>query len=125
MRIIFTGGGTGGHIYPAVAVARKILENKPQTDVLFLSGSKEIERRIINDAGFDVKSMPVRGMPRKLSPALIPFMMNLGISIVKSAQIIRGFRPSVIMATGGYVSGPPILAGRAMGVPVIIQEQNS
>lgn len=125
MRILFSGGGTGGHIYPALAVAVEILDKQPQTEILFISGTREIERKIINDAGFEMKTIPVTGLPRKLTPALITFMVRLGISIIKSMFIIRGFRPSIIMATGGYVSAPQIMAAWIMSVPVVMQEQNS
>ncbi len=125
MRILFSGGGTGGHIYPAIAIAREILDKEPQTEILFVSGTREIESKIINDSGFEMKKIPVSALPRKLPPALITFVLRLGISIIKSMLIVRSFRPSIIMATGGYVSAPTIIAGWMMCVPVIIQEQNS
>ena len=125
MRILFASGGTGGHIYPAIAVAREILNKQPQTEILFVGGTRRIEHKIISDAGFDMRTIPVTGLPRKLSPAGITFMWKLGTSIIKSIYIIRGFKPSLVMATGGYVSGPPIMAARITGVPVAIQEQNS
>jgi UDP-N-acetylglucosamine--N-acetylmuramyl-(pentapeptide) pyrophosphoryl-undecaprenol N-acetylglucosamine transferase len=125
MRMIFTGGGTGGHLYPALAIAREVFERQPQTDILFLIGTREIENRIIRDAGFEMKTLPVRGLPRKLSPAIIPFIVRLKISILKSLLIMKGFKPAIILATGGYVSGPPIIAAWIMGIPVIMQEQNS
>ncbi len=125
MKIVFTGGGTGGHIYPALSIAEKIRERQPETEMLYIGGTRGIERTIIGDAGIPIKTIPVKGMPRCVSPALVPFAFNLGVSIVKSFMIIRGFKPSVIMATGGYVSGPPVLAARSAGVPVMMQEQNS
>jgi len=125
MRILFTGGGTGGHIYPALAVAREIFDRQPQTKILFLIGTREIENKIIHDAGFAMKTLPVSGLPRKLSPAIIPFIWKLKISIIKSMLIMKGFKPAIIMATGGYVSGPPIIAAWIMGIPVVLQEQNS
>ncbi len=125
MRILFAGGGTGGHIYPAIAVAREILDKQPQTKILFVGGTREIERKIISDAGFEMKTIPVTGLPRRFTPAIITFMWKLGTSIIKSIYIIRCFKPSLVMATGGYVSGPPIMAARIMCVPVAILEQNS
>ena len=125
MRILFTGGGTGGHIYPALAVAGEILNKSPGTKVLFIGGTGKIERKIIGVAGFEMKTIQVKGLPRKISPEFIPFMWKLGLSIITSMQIIRGFKPSVIMGTGGYVSGPPIIAAWTMGIPVVLQEQNS
>ena len=125
MRILFSAGGTGGHIYPALAVAREILDEQSQTEILFIGGNREIEHKIISDAGFEMKTISVTGLPRKPTLALIAFMIRLGISIIKSMLIIRGFKPSIIMATGGYVSAPPIIAAWILGVPVVIQEQNS
>ena len=125
MRILFTGGGTGGHIYPAIAVAEQILNKSPGSEILFIGGIRKIEKKIIDDAGFVMKTIQVKGLPRKISPALIPFIWKLGLSVITSMQIIRGFKPSVIMGTGGYVSGPPIIAARTMGIPVVLQEQNS
>jgi len=125
LRILFTAGGTGGHIYPALAVAEEILDLQPDTQVLFISGSREMERKIITDAGYEVESIPVRGMPRKLSGSIVPFIWRLGCAVLRSRRIIRGFRPSVVLGTGGYVSGPPVFAAWSMGIPVFLQEQNS
>lgn len=125
MKIVFTGGGTGGHIYPALSIAEKIRERQPETEMLYIGGTRGIERTIIGEAGIPMRTIPVKGMPRCVSPALVPFAFNLGASIIKSFLIIRGFKPSLVMATGGYVSGPPVLAARSAGVPVMMQEQNS
>ena len=125
MRVMFAGGGTGGHIYPALAVAEEIKNRQPDTDILFIAGTKGIEQRIVSNAGFPLKTIPVIGFPRKLSPSLLPFVWKLMVSVVRSRNFISGFRPSVMMATGGYVSGPPIIAARTLGIPVVIQEQNS
>jgi UDP-N-acetylglucosamine--N-acetylmuramyl-(pentapeptide) pyrophosphoryl-undecaprenol N-acetylglucosamine transferase len=125
MRIVFAGGGTGGHVYPAIAVARELMNRRADTEVLFIGGTRGIERSIVDTAGFRMETIPATGLPRKLSPALIGFVWNLGISIVRSRAFIGGFRPQVIMATGGYVSGPPVIAARTLGIPVVIQEQNA
>ncbi|MFC1694448.1 undecaprenyldiphospho-muramoylpentapeptide beta-N-acetylglucosaminyltransferase [Candidatus Latescibacterota bacterium] len=125
MRVMFVGGGTGGHIYPALAVAEEIMNKKPETEILFVAGNRGIERKIVTDAGFPLKTIPVTGLPRKLTPALVTFAWKLMVSILKSRKFMRCFKPSVMMATGGYVSGPPIIAAFTMGIPVVIQEQNS
>ncbi|MFC1607536.1 undecaprenyldiphospho-muramoylpentapeptide beta-N-acetylglucosaminyltransferase [Candidatus Latescibacterota bacterium] len=125
MKIVFAGGGTGGHIYPALAVADEIRYLKPETEVLFLSGRRGIERKIVADSGYTVSTLPVTGLPRKLSPAMVGFAWRLGVSIILSRRELRKFRPSVVMATGGYVSGPPLIAAWSLGVPTVIQEQNS
>jgi len=125
MRIMFAGGGTGGHIYPAVAVAQEVRAMNPETEILFIAGAKELEKRIITEAGFDCRTLPVIGLPRKATPLLFVFAWELGVSIVKALGHVRRFRPSVVLSTGGYVSGPTVIAARGLGIPVVIQEQNS
>ena len=125
MRVMFAGGGTGGHIYPALAVAEEIMVRLPETEILFIAGTREIENKIISNAGYPMKSIPVIGLPRKLTPVFIPFAWKLLQSIFKSRNYMRGFKPSVVMASGGYVASPPIMAARTLGVPVVILEQNS
>jgi UDP-N-acetylglucosamine--N-acetylmuramyl-(pentapeptide) pyrophosphoryl-undecaprenol N-acetylglucosamine transferase len=125
MRIVFAGGGTGGHVYPALAVARELLKRRPDTEVLFIGGTRGIERKIVGGSGFPLETIPVTGFLRKPSLTVVPFFWNLGVSVVLSRRYIRRFKPSVVMATGGYVSGPPVIAARTLGVPVVIQEQNS
>ncbi len=125
MKILFAGGGTGGHIYPALAVAREIMNREPETEVLFLGGTKGIERKIVSDAGYTFEAIPVSGLPRKISLSMLGFSWKLMVSIVISRQVLKRFRPAVVMATGGYVSGPPIVAALSLGLPTVIQEQNS
>ena len=125
MRIVFAGGGTGGHVYPALAVAREMIRRRPDTGVLFIGGTRGIERKIVEGSGFPLETIPATGFPRKPSPSVVPFVWNLGVSIVRSRTYIGRFKPSVVMATGGYVSGPPVIAARTLGIPVVIQEQNS
>lgn len=125
MRLIFTAGGTGGHIYPALSIAAAIMKKLPGTQILFITGMKEMEKKIITGEGYTYKTLPVIGMPRKLSPSIGGFIWKLGISVLKSFSIISGFRPAAVIATGGYVSGPPVMAAAFSGIPVFIQEQNS
>ena len=125
MKIVFAGGGTGGHIYPALAVADKLKSMQSETDILFIGGSRGIERKIVADSGYDVETIPVTGLPRKLSARMLSFAWNLGVSVIMSRRVLRRFRPAVVMATGGYVSGPPIIAAWSLGVPMVVQEQNS
>jgi UDP-N-acetylglucosamine--N-acetylmuramyl-(pentapeptide) pyrophosphoryl-undecaprenol N-acetylglucosamine transferase len=125
VRILFTGGGTGGHLYPAIAVAREIEARRPETKIMFIIGNRDIEKQIIGNAGYSFDTVPVAGLPRKLTPKIVTFIIKLKLSVMKSMMILRKFKPSVILATGGYVSGPPVIAGRLMRIPVCIQEQNS
>jgi UDP-N-acetylglucosamine--N-acetylmuramyl-(pentapeptide) pyrophosphoryl-undecaprenol N-acetylglucosamine transferase len=125
MRIVFAAGGTGGHVYPALAVAGEMVKRRPDTEILFIGGTRGIERSIVDGSGYRLETIPAIGFPRKPSPAMVSFVWNLGVSIIRSRRTIRKFRPAVVMATGGYVSGPPVIAARTLGVPVVIQEQNS
>ena len=125
MKIVFAGGGTGGHIYPALAVAKEIMNRQPGAEVLFVGGTKGIERKIVSDAGYTLETIPVSGLPRKVSLSMVGFFWKLGVSIVMSRRVLKRFRPSVVMATGGYVSGPPIIAALSLGLPTVILEQNS
>ncbi|MFA6470666.1 MAG: undecaprenyldiphospho-muramoylpentapeptide beta-N-acetylglucosaminyltransferase [Candidatus Latescibacterota bacterium] len=125
MKIVFAAGGTGGHVYPALAVAEELMKNRPDSEILFIGSNRGIGKKIVMDSGFRVKVIPVCGLPRKISPEIIPFIWKLGVSIIRSLYILVEFRPNVIMATGGYVSGPPVIAGRIVHIPVAIQEQNS
>ena len=125
MRIMFAGGGTGGHIYPALAVAEEIKRKRPETEILFIGGTRGVEKNIISSSGFPVKTIPVTALPRTLSPKVFSFFGKLGISVLKSLRYIRKFRPGVIMTTGSYVSGASMIAAMSLGVPLVIQEQNS
>ncbi len=125
MRIAFAAGGTGGHVYPALAVASEVVRRLPGTEVLFIGGTRGIERKIVSGSGYPVETIPACGMPRKLSPSMAVFLWKLTVSVLRSRAVLSRFRPSVVVATGGYVSGPPILAARSLGIPSVIQEQNS
>lgn len=125
MRVVFAAGGTGGHIYPALAVAREVTRLRPDAAILFIGGTRGIEQKIVGDSGFPVETIPAVGMPRKLSPAMLTFIWQLGRSVVQSRRILRKFRPDAVVATGGYVAGPTVIAARTLGIPAVIQEQNS
>ena len=125
MKVVFAGGGTGGHIYPALAIAKELEKKRPDMELLFIGGEKGIESKIVKEAGYAFKTIPVIGLPRKLSPVIVSFVWKLAVSVFLSRRILRSFMPAVVIATGGYVSGPPIIAARSLGLPIVIQEQNS
>ncbi len=125
MRIALAGGGTGGHVFPALAVAGKIVERRPCAEVLYIGGERGIERSIVAGSGYPYRTIPATGFPRRPSPAMVSFAWNLAVSVKRSRDYLGGFRPSVLLATGGYVSGPPVIAAKTLGVPVVIQEQNA
>ena len=125
MKVVFTAGGTGGHLYPAIAVAEELTAMNGNIDILFIGGDREVERAIIGKTGFRSEPLSVIGMPRNLSPRIATFLWKLGRASLKSRTILKREKPSCLLATGGYVSGPPVLAARSLGIPVCLQEQNS
>lgn len=126
LRVIISGGGTGGHIFPAVSIANAIREKRPDAKILFVGANGRMEMQRVPEAGYEIKGLPVRGLIRPLwSPRNIAVMLDFikSRSMVKS--IIRDFKPNVAVGVGGYASAPTLNAAYAMGVPCLIQEQNS
>ncbi len=129
MNVIFTCGGTGGHINPAIAVANAWKERHPDSNILFIGATGHMEEKLVPAAGYELKTFPTAGMSRKLSLAGIK--QNIGaISNVFGAvsgckKIIREFKPDVIIGTGGYASFPALLAGKLMKIPTCIHEANA
>ena len=126
LRVIVGGGGTGGHIFPAVSIANAIKAMRPDAKILFVGANGRMEMERVPAAGYEIKGLPVRGLIRPLwSPKNISVMLDFikSRSMVKS--IIRDFRPQVAVGVGGYASAPTLNAAYAMGIPCLIQEQNS
>lgn len=124
MRIVLTGGGTGGHVYPALAAARYIKRQEPDAEILFVGTQKGLESRIIPEAGFPLKIITARGLPRRLSPDLIKTFISTFRGGWEARRILKSYRPQVVMGTGGYVCGPVVLSAYLMGIPCLIHEQN-
>ncbi len=125
MRIMFTGGGTGGHIFPAIAVAERVRELVPEVDILFLGTKNKIESKVVPDAGFKFKSIWISGFARKSIKENLLFPLKLVVSILQSIKISMKFKPQAIVATGGYVSGPSVIGAHIMGAKVFLIEPNS
>jgi UDP-N-acetylglucosamine--N-acetylmuramyl-(pentapeptide) pyrophosphoryl-undecaprenol N-acetylglucosamine transferase len=124
IKVIIAGGGTGGHLYPGIALAEEI-EKRWQAKILFIGTSYGIENKVIPKTHYEFKKIWMRGLQRKMSIGNLLFPFRLLISLIQCAFIILAFRPDLIIGTGGYVSGPVLMMGIAWGVPTIIQEQNS
>jgi UDP-N-acetylglucosamine--N-acetylmuramyl-(pentapeptide) pyrophosphoryl-undecaprenol N-acetylglucosamine transferase len=124
-RFLFAGGGTGGHLFPAVAVAEQIREMKPEADILFIGTKTKIEGMVIPRLGFKFKSIWIKGFSRKLTLENILFPLKLFVSLIQSLIINISFRPKIAIGSGGYVAGPAIWAASVMGAKVILLEQNS
>ncbi len=129
MRIIFIGGGTAGHINPALAVASYVREKEPDAQILYVGAKGGMEERLVPEAGFDFKSVKISGFSRKLSFSaikknIITFKRIFTCSI-ESRKILKDFKPDICVGTGGYVSGPFLREAAKLGIPVIIHEQNA
>ena len=126
LRVIISGGGTGGHIFPAVSIANAIKEQHPNPKILFVGAEGRMEMQRVPAAGYEIKGLPVRGLIRPLwSPKNIGVMMDFFKSKNMVKQIIKDFKPQVAVGVGGYASAPTLNAAYSMGIPCLIQEQNS
>lgn len=124
-RIIISGGGTGGHIFPAVSIANAIRELHPDADILFVGAEGRMEMQRVPDAGYPIIGLPVAGFDRKHLWRNVSVIIKLLRSQWRARSIIRNFRPQVVVGVGGYASGPTLKTAAMMGIPTVIQEQNS
>lgn len=125
IRLIFSGGGTGGHIYPAIAVANKIMELEPSSEILFVGAKGKLEMAKVPQAGYSIIGLWISGLHRRLTLSNLTFPLKVLHSFVKSWRILKGFKPHAIAGFGGFASGPIMLAATAKGIKTLIQEQNS
>jgi len=124
-RLIIAGGGTGGHLFPGIAVASALTARLTDASILFVAGRRPMEKDILCKAGFDAVSIDVEGIKGRGWKKGVPVLLRLPKSIFQSAGVIRRFSPSVVLGVGGYSSGPFCTAAKLMGVPTAIHEQNS
>ena len=124
-RFIISGGGTGGHIFPAISIANALKESYPEADILFVGAIGRMEMERVPAAGYPIEGLPVSGFDRKNMLRNVKVVWNLLRSILKARKIIRRFKPDVAIGVGGYASAPVLRAASAFGVPTLIQEQNS
>ncbi|MCZ3393051.1 glycosyltransferase, partial [Enterococcus faecium] len=125
MRLMVSGGGTGGHIYPALALIKQVKQSEPDSQILYVGTSKGLESKIVPDSGIDFKTINIQGFKRSLS---LENFKTIGLflsSVVKARKMVKEFKPDVVLGTGGYVSGAVVFAASMMGVPTVIHEQNS
>lgn len=125
LRVIISGGGTGGHIFPAVSIANAIKELRPDTDILFVGAEGRMEMQRVPAAGYPIKGLPVVGFNRKNPFKNIPVLIKLFKSQRLARKIVKEFRPHVAVGVGGYASGPTLKVAGSMGIPTLLQEQNS
>ena len=125
LRVLLSGGGTGGHIFPAIAIANEIKKQKPDTEFLFVGANGRMEMEKVPACGYKITGLNITGLQRKLSFSNLLFPFKLIESAIKAKKIIKEFKPDVAIGTGGYASGPALNAAAKTGIPCIIQEQNS
>ncbi|KAA6349571.1 UDP-N-acetylmuramate--L-alanine ligase [termite gut metagenome] len=125
LRIIISGGGTGGHIFPAISIANAIKEQRPGVKILFVGAEGRMEMQRVPDAGYKIIGLPITGIDRKFLWKNFSVLFNLLRSQRKARRIIKKFRPHVVVGVGGYASGPLLKTAQMMKIPTLIQEQNS
>ena len=125
MRVLLTGGGTGGHVYPALAIAELIQRNYPSATVAFVGTERGIEYRLTTSAGYDFYPINIQGIQRSLSPKNFKTAYLILTSPSKAKKILREFRPDLVIGTGGYVCWPLLRAASSMGIPTMVHESNA
>ncbi len=125
LRIIISGGGTGGHIFPAVSIANAIKELRPDTEILFVGAEGRMEMHRVPAAGYPIKGLPVAGFDRKNLLKNIPVLIKLFKSQRLARKIVKEFKPYAAVGVGGYASGPTLKVAGSLGIPTLLQEQNS
>ncbi len=124
-RIIISGGGTGGHIYPAVAIANELLQLDASIEILFVGAKGKMEMEKIPREGYKIIGLPVAGIDRSKILANVAFPFKLANSLIMAKKVVKDFTPDAVVGVGGYASGPTLLVAGWMGIPTLIQEQNS
>ncbi len=123
--ILLSGGGTGGHIYPAIAIANELKQRYPNAKFLFVGANDRMEMEKVPQNGYDIKGLWISGIQRKLTIKNLLFPFKLISSLYNANKIINKFKPDVVIGTGGFASGPTLMRANAKGIPTLVQEQNS
>ena len=125
LRVIVSGGGTGGHIFPAIAIADELKRLRPGTEFLFVGAEGKMEMEKVPRAGYKIVGLPITGLQRRLTLANLAFPFRVLASVLKSRSLVKEFRPDVVVGTGGYAGGPVLYAAAKLKVPTLIQEPNA
>ena len=125
MKAIISGGGTGGHIFPAIAIANAIMEKYPNADILFIGAKGRMEMEKVPQAGYKIEGLWISGLQRRLTWKNLSFPFKVISSTIKARKIIKRFKPDIVIGVGGFASGPTLEAASKLGIPTLIQEQNS
>lgn len=125
MRVILSGGGTGGHVYPAIAIANEIKSNNPDAEILFVGTRSGIESEIVPKYGYRLETVTVQGFKRKVDLENVKRVFKLMKGLHQTKKIVKTFKPDVVIGTGGYVSGPVLFNASMKKIPCVVHEQNS
>ena len=125
LKFILSGGGTGGHIYPAIAIANELKLRFPDAEFLFVGAKDKMEMQKVPQAGYEIEGLWIAGLQRKLTLQNLLFPLKVTSSLLTSRKIIKAFNPDVVIGTGGFASGPLLQMANMMKIPTVIQEQNS
>lgn len=125
LRIIISGGGTGGHIFPAVAIANELRRRHPDAEILFVGANGRMEMTRVPEAGYKIVGLDITGLQRRLTPQNLMFPVRVFRSVRKAGKLIEEFLPDAVVGVGGYASAPVLLAATSRAIPSLIQEQNS
>lgn len=125
MRILVTGGGTGGHIYPAISIALGYKERHKNTEILYVGRQEGLESEVVPDSGLDYASIPITYLKNKSIQSIFKYIVSLIKALLQSRQIIQSFKPDMIIGTGGYVTGPILFMGQQMGIKTVLHESNA
>ena len=125
MKVIISGGGTGGHIFPAVSIANALKERDNSVEILFVGAEGKMEMEKVPAAGYEIVGLPVAGFQRRLTYKNITFFFKLAASMLKARKVVKDFKPNVVVGVGGYASGPVLRVASNKNIPCVIQEQNS
>ncbi|MEQ8909087.1 MAG: undecaprenyldiphospho-muramoylpentapeptide beta-N-acetylglucosaminyltransferase [Vicingaceae bacterium] len=125
LKVMISGGGTGGHIFPAIAIANAIKKKRPDTEFLFVGANNRMEMEKVPEAGFKIEGLPIMGIQRRLTLKNLKVPFKLAKSLRKARKLVKQFKPDLAIGVGGYASGPLLRAARKAGVPTLLQEQNS
>lgn len=124
-KVIISGGGTGGHIFPAIAIADQIKKQSPETEILFIGAEGKMEMKKVPEAGYKIEGLWISGLQRKLSLKNLILPFKLMSSLLKAKKIIKNFQPDIVIGVGGYASAPTLKIASMLKIPTVIQEQNS
>ena len=125
MRVVIAGGGTGGHLFPGIAITEEFIRRDKQTEIFFIGTQKGIESKLLGHVGYELRTIDVEGIKGRGGKALVKGFYQIPQSILQSRRILKQFRPQIVIGVGGYASGPAVLAAYFMRIPTAIAEQNA